>query len=477
MKIVLVGAGSREFGPATIRDLLLTDPLCDNGIEIALVDTDPSGLPRTHAYAESVAARLQRPATISHTTHLSTALPNADAVIVAIEINRYFYWAQDFHVPRAFGFRQIFGENGGPGGLFHALRNMGPTVDIARAMEAHCPDAWLINYTNPLTKLCEAATRLTDIRVVGLCHGVFHGIEQMARILELPPDRLDARASGLNHFTWFDTVTDRETGEDLYRRLRERERAADWLHDWDEIALSRILFRVFGRFPSPGANHIGEYIRWAGDFLASSAIQFFYDPVEGHPWETGEVPTWIYNLGDHPTDTPLFPERRRERARDTREEREAARAGGVDQPSGSSQADVSPESGPSTPLTPSGELAIPLLEGVLCGEERYLDAVNVPNAGNVPGLSAGAVVEVPATVDESGLHPFTMDPLPEAILALLRTQTSINRLLVDAFRDRSRHILLQALLLDPTTESYRQAVGLVNEMCRLQGDVLPELRR
>ena len=475
MKIVLVGAGSREFGPATIRDLLLSDPLCDNGIEIALVDTDPSGLPHTQAYAENVAARLQRPATISHTTHLTEALPNADAVIVAIEINRYFYWAQDFHVPRAFGFRQIYGENGGPGGLFHALRNMGPTVDIARAMERHCPDAWLINYTNPLTKLCEAATRLTDIRVVGLCHGVFHGIEQMARILELPPERLDARASGLNHFTWFSTVTDRETGEDLYPRLRERERAADWLHDWDEIALSRILLRVFGRFPSPGANHIGEYIRWAGDFLASSSLQFFYDPAEGHPWETGEVPTWIYNLGDNPTDTPLFPERRRERARDTREERGAARAGGADQAPGPGQSSVSPKSDPSTPLAPSGELAIPLLEGVLCGEERYLEAVNVPNAGNVPGLAEGAVVEVPAKACSSGPHPFTMDPLPEAILALLRTQTSINRLLVDAFGDRSRHTLLQALLLDPTTESYRQAVGLVNEMCRLQEDVLPRL--
>ena len=478
MKVVLVGAGSREFGPVSIRDLLLSDPLCDGGIEIALVDTDPSGLPRTQAYAESVAARLDRAATISHTTQLTDALPRADAVIVAIEIDRYFHWAQDFHVPRAFGFHQIYGENGGPGGLFHALRNMGPTVDIARAMERHCPGAWLINYTNPLTKLCEAATRLTDIRVAGLCHGVFHGIEQMARILELPPERLDARASGLNHFTWFGTVTDRETGDDLYPRLRRRERDADWLHDWDEIALSRILFRVFGRFPSPGANHIGEYIRWAGDFLASSALQFFYDPAEGHPWETGEVPTWIYNLGDNPTDTPLFPGQRRERARDTREEREAARVAAndrVEQPTDSKPADPSAESDASVPLTPSGELAVPLLEGVLCGEERYLDAVNVPNAGNVPGLPDDSVVEVPAQACSSGLHPFTMDPLPEGILALLRTQTSINHLLVDAFRDKSRRTLLQALLLDPTTRSYRQAVGLVNEMCRLQGDVLPRL--
>ena len=486
MKIVLVGAGSREFGPASIRDILLSDPLCDGGIEIVLVDIDPSGLPRASDYAQAVAERMGRSATIKSTTQVADALPGADAVILSIEINRYFYWAQDFHVPRAFGFRQIYGENGGPGGLFHALRNMEPTIEVARAMERHCPDAWLVNYTNPLTKLCEGVCRLTDIRTVGLCHGVFHGIEQMARILELPPERLDARASGLNHFSWFESVRDRETGDDLYPRLRERERAADLMHDWDEIALSRILFRVFGRFPSPGANHIGEYIRWAGDFLASSALQFFYDPADGHPWETGEVPTWIYNLGDNPTETPLFPGERRERARGSREERErdgleepalGSRAGSArgtrQEYEGDARADT--ESYGDAPLSPSGELAVPLLEGVLCGEERYLDAVNVPNTARVPGLPDVAVVEVPARACASGLHPFNMKPLPEGILALLRTQVSINRLLVDAFASRSRRPLLQALLLDPTTESYRQSVALIDEMCRLQKDVLPEL--
>ncbi len=448
MKIVLVGAGSREFGPASIRDVLLSDVLCDGGIEIALVDTDPSRLPETEAYAESVAARLGRRAAVSSATRADRALGGADAVILAIEIDRYFHWAQDFHVPRTFGFRQIYGENGGPGGLFHALRNMGPAVEVARAMEARCPEAWLVNYTNPLTKLCEAVTRLTDIRVAGLCHGVFRGVEQMARILEVPPEKLDARASGLNHFSWFESVADRDTGEDLYPRLKKRELEAGWLHDWDEIALSRILLRVFGRFPSPGANHIGEYIRWAEEFLGSSVLQFFYDPAGGHPWDTGEAPTWVYNLGDHPTAVPLFPEEQRPRTRKTREE---------------------------TPLVPSGELAAPLLEGVLCAEERFLEAVNVPNTGYVPGLPKGAVVEVPAEADGAGLHPCTMRRLPEAVLALMRTQASINRLLVDAFRHRSRWMLLRALLLDPTTESYRAAVNLVNEMFRLQKDVLPEM--
>ncbi len=449
LRIVLVGAGSREFGPASIRDLLLSDPLCDRDLSLVLVDIDPSGLPRSRAYAETVAERLGRRVAVSATTDLEAALPGARAVILSIEIKRYFHWAQDFHVPRMFGSSQIYGENGGPGGLFHALRNMGPAVELARAMEVRCPEAWLVNYTNPLTKLCEAQSRLSSVRVVGLCHGVFHGMEQMARLLELPVERLDARASGLNHFTWFESVRDRETGEDLYPRLRRREGEAHWLHDWDEIALSRILFRVFGLYPSPGANHIGEYLGWAREFLGSSLLQFFYDPVRGAPWETGETPTWLYNLGENPTDVPVFPESPLPRVRDERPD--------------------------TADLAPSGELAVPLLEGVLCGVDTYLDAVNVPNDGYVPGLPEDAVVEVPARADASGLRPSTMARLPEGILGLLRTQTSINRLLVEAFADGSRGTLLQALLLDPTTDSYRTAVHTIDEMFRLQGEVLPEM--
>jgi alpha-galactosidase len=330
---------------------------------------------------------------------------------------------------------------------------MGPSVDIARAVARICPDAWLLNYTNPLTKLCEAQTRLTDARVIGLCHGVFHGKEQICRILDHPLDDLEAYASGLNHFTWFESIRSKSTGEDLYPRLRERERAAHWLADWDEIALSRTLLRVFGLYPSPGANHIGEYVRWAEEFLGSSAVQFFYDPRDGHPWDTGQVPTWIYNLNDDPTHTPLFPGRPLSRLKAPREDRE----------------------GQGDSLHPSGELAIPIMEGLAFGVEHDLAAVNVPNQGFVPGLPDGSVVEVPAKVGPRGLEPRAMQPLPEAVLALLRTQTSINRLLVDAFESKSRDLLLQSLLLDPTTHSYRAAVELIDRVFDIQGEVLPPL--
>ncbi len=450
LKIVLVGAGSREFGPATIRDILLSDPLCQCNLEVVLMDISADSLPPMLRYAEAVRERLGRRCQITSSTDLKEAVTGADFVVTAIEIRRYFYWAQDFHVPRKHGFRQIYGENGGPGGLFHALRNMGPMLEVARAMETHCPQAWLLNYTNPLTKLCEALTRLTSIRTVGLCHGVFQGMNQVARILDLPVEELDGAASGLNHCTWFQEIQSRTTQEDLYPRLRKRERQADWLAEWDEIALSRVLLRTYGLYPSPGTNHIGEYIRWAEEFLASSALQFFYDPADGQPWETGEVPAWIYNLHENAVDRPLF---------------------------GKDDDDPAAEALDATgQLLPSGELAVPLMEGIFCGQRRALAAVNVPNDGAVPGLPEASVVEVPAIADGGGLKPRSMPPLPEGIQALLRTQTSINALLVQAYEMRSRKALLRALLLDPTTNSYRSAVHLVNEMCRLQASVLPPLK-
>jgi alpha-galactosidase len=453
IRIVLIGAASREFGPATLRDIYLSDPIAAQGAEVVLMDLDADGLEATRAYAVELQERTGRALPVSATTDLETALVGADYVVMAIELGRYFYWAQDFHVPRTYGFRQIYGENGGPGGLFHALRNMTPSVEIAEAVARICPEAWILNYTNPLTKLCEAQTRLTDARVVGLCHGVFHGKEQICRILDHPMEDLDAYACGLNHFTWFESIRSRGTGEDLYPRLRAREREAHWLSDWDEIALSRTLLRTFGLYPSPGANHVGEYIRWAEEYLGSSALQFFYDPREGHPWETGEVPTWIYNLDDDPTHTPLFPDRPLPRLKEPREDRESQEGG----------------------IHPSGELAIPIIEGLSCGASRELAAVNVPNRGYVPGLPDDTIVEVPAVAEAGGLRPRTMRPLPEGVLALLRTQVSINRLLVQAYEEGSRDLLLQALLLDPTAHSLRASVQLINRMFDLQGETLPSM--
>ncbi|MFN3682855.1 MAG: alpha-galactosidase [Fimbriimonadaceae bacterium] len=444
-RIALVGAGSRSFGPATVRDVLLSKPLAEAGAELVLMDIDERAVREVEDYARWAADRLGSPIPIRSTTRLEEALDGARAVVDAIEISRDVYWAMDFHVPRNYGFRQIYGENGGPGSLFHALRNMGPIVEIARAMERLCPDALLLNYTNPMHKLCEAATRLTGARVVGLCHGIAMGIGQLSAMLGVPAEDLEVEAAGINHCTWFTRIRRKSTGEDLYPALREADRQGDPLYDWHEVGLSRILLRRFGLYPSPGANHIGEYIGWADEFFASN-LHWYYDPCDGHPWETGRAPEFVYTVGAVSTHRPL----RRESAAEDR-------------------------SIPRGEIRPSGENAQPILEALATGQAREIDAVNVPNRGYVPNLPDGTVVEVPALADARGVHPKATGELPEPVAAILRTQASIQRLLVEAFAERSKDKLLQAVLLEPTVDSYRRAVAMVDEMLRLQKELLPPL--
>jgi alpha-galactosidase len=442
VSVVLVGAGSRSFGPGTVADILLSSPLKDVAGRIVLMDTAEGRLANALDYARWAAAELQSPWTAVAEPELERALDGADFVVTAIEVDRYLYWCQDFHVPRVYGSRQVYGENGGVGGIFHALRNMGPMVGIARAMETVCPEALLLNFTNPESKVCEAVTRLTGVRCVGLCHGVAMGRGQIARMLRRPVEDLDTVACGLNHFTWFQQIRDRETGEDLYPALRNAEREGDWLSDWDEIALGRVLLRRFGLWPSPATNHYGEYIRWANEFMADD-MQYFYDPADGHPWDTGNVPEFVYSLAGSPTDRPWKAEPA---------EGSAERA-----------------------IRASGEEAAPIIEGLVTGEPRRLGAINVPNRGAVPDLPDDMVVEVPGVADGDGLRAVPCAPLPEAIAAMIRLQGSIHRLIVEAFAENSRDKLVQAVLLDPSVDSYRGAIAMVDELCRLQAHILPEL--
>jgi alpha-galactosidase len=317
-------------------------------------------------------------------------------------------------------------------------------VHIARSMERICPDAILLNYTNPMHKVCDAIAVLSKTQCVGLCHGVWMGMEQVSYILDKPVDEMEMEACGINHFTWFQTIRDRRTGEDLYPRLREAEREGDWLADWHGIGLGRILLRRFGLYPSPASNHFGEYIGWAHEFCANE-LDWFYDPADGPPWQTGKPLEYTSVQDAYGTERPFKKQGHK------------------------------PQRLEEQPLEPSGELAIPIMESIACGKERRLDAVNIPNRGWIPDLPDGMVVEVPATSDVAGLHPKRMQPLPEPISAMIRLQRSINKLLMEAFAEQSKSKLLQAVLLEPTVTSYRGAMEMVEEMLALQRDILPPI--
>ena len=232
IKFTIVGAGSICFGPQTITDILLNESFSGlDQIIIYLMDVNQEALDVSNAFCRRAIDKLRRKnITLESGTDLARALSGADFVVTAIEVDRYHYWSMDFHIPRRYGFRQIYGENGGPGGMFHTLRNLRPMLEIAHTMEKECPEAWLLNYTNPEAKLVEGITRFSNVKVVGLCHGIGNGLSSAAKLLNMPVERIAVKAVGLNHFGWLTRIWDKETGEDLYPRLKENEKTyLGWL--------------------------------------------------------------------------------------------------------------------------------------------------------------------------------------------------------------------------------------------------------
>lgn len=455
VKIAYIGAGSLQFGPIIVQDILMSSTLCENGLEIHLMDIEISHLDHVIKHGEYVKEKLNRQAKILATTDRNEAIKDADFVICALEKDRNVYWSQDFHIPRKYGFKQVYGENGGVGSLFHALRNIKVIMDLARAMERLCPNAMLLNFSNPEHKICEAVTRLTAIKAIGLCHGVFMGREQLSELLDVPLNDLQTKACGMNHFTWFQEIVQKSTGEDLYPKLREVEKKGDWLAKWHELALGRILFRRFGQWPSPASNHYGEYLRWGEEFVIPQ-VQFFYDPYEGHPWENNQIPEGVYTVDRVDYE--------REWTKDWSKKL---------LPVGSTEEiELENEDGS---FKSSGEIATQIMEAVVSNKKQWLEAVNVPNKGAIPNLPNDLVVELPAYCDASGITPVPMEPIPEGIAATIRLHASIHKLLVEAYDEQSKDKLIQAILIEPTVNSYRNAIDMCMEMLTLQKEVLPPL--
>lgn len=429
MKIVAIGAGS-EFGRGTLADAFGSREFNDLDCTLVLVDTNEEALERMYRLGLLMKEHFGSNTRLERTTDRREALPGADYVITSVAILRYPLWEQDFRIPLAFGFRHVLGENGGPGALFHALRNYQLMMPIARDMEELCPNALLLNYTNPESRIIMAVSKLTKLRSVGLCHGVMGARHGVSEILERPEDELDIVAGGLNHFFWIMKITDRKTGDDLYPALKRR-----ILEDPNCPAappLVRKMVEVFGCYTYPSDDHIGEYLSFASEF-------------------TGLV--WHYGI-----ESRAVP-RQAPKPAQARWEEYASGAKPIDD----------------RVIARSGELAIPIILDIELDRREWRPAVNVPNTGRyVANLAEDAVVEVSAVVDKDGVHPEQIGALPEALAAFCDRQVSIQKLLVEAYAQRSRGLLLQALLLDPVVDSVKRAEQMLDHILRVQKDYLPE---
>ena len=421
-KIVLIGAGSVSFGIGTLCDLFGAHEAL-RGSTIALVDTNPDALERMVRVAQRMNAALGEPFTLQAAIDRTEVLHGAGFVILAIAVQRNARWQLDFEIPLKHGAKQVLGENGGPGGLFHAMRNIPIILEICRDIERLCPAALVLNFTNPEGRLCLAATRYTDLQFVGLCHGIGMAQEVVSAALGLPINEIDPKAAGLNHFTWILDLRRTGTGEDLYPAFR----AAMAEQDGDELSLSRYLMRTFGYWPSPSDDHVGEYLGYAWEYAGLEGYDF-EAADRGGAEATANLDRW--GRGEAPIDELL------------------ARR--------------------------SGEIAVPIITGVLGNTHQYEPAVNVPNRGLIPNLPDWAIVEVPATIDASGVHGVPVGPLPEPIAAMCRAQIAVIDRVVEAGVHGDRTAALQALLLDPVVTSISQAEAILNELLEVHRDLLPQ---
>ena len=422
MKIVLIGAGSESFGARMIVDLLLADELRGRDVTVALVDEDAAALSRMMHFAESARERTGSDVELAQAVDRRELLGGADYVITAVARKRMELWEQDFRVPLAHGLRHCLGENGGPGAIFHALRSFGLVLPICRDIEQLCPDALLLNFTNPEARVLHAICHLTNVQAVGLCHGVFEAVRALSDYLERPAEQLEIVSAGMNHFYCVLKVVDRQTGEDLLPVAIEKA-AGD--NSPGCPALFRKMAEAFGVFTFPSDDHIGEYLSFAHEFTGLK---------------------WAYG-------------------------REARKVPPKGKPGKVSALDED------APLRTSGELAVPIICDIELDRGCEREAVDVLNTERyIENLPTDCVVEVPATVDAGGVHAMSVEPLPEPFAAIVRIQCSIVELVTEAWRTRSKKLLLQALLLDPVVDNVSNAERTLDEMLALQEHFLPAFK-
>lgn len=459
-KITVIGAGSASFGENTLSAILRSEKL--RGATLALVDRNDHSLEIVQRLANRLNREWQAGFVISAHNHHAEALLDSDFVVSAIEVGpREALWKSDFEIPLRYGLRQPYAENGGPGGFAHAARNIGPVMEIVRDMQQACPQAWFINFTNPMMRICDAVHRHGQIKVVGLCHQVYIGFIMVAIALakdlglEIPAgitgmhsdllqiqlreplkqvavDRLEIVAAGLNHFTWILSVRDKRTGEDLYPLLRRR---------WADLPasfepLTRRAFEDFGLLPVPGDTHLCEYLPWVAD------------PVT-RPWEKFNLNLYDWEMWAGLRDFGL----------QTLEQM----ASGVMEVDGLLETD--------------SEGALEMIENIVCAGGHDHLAANLPNAGQIPNLPPGAIVETPAYVDGAGVHPVHTGSLPEAIAELCRRELVLGQLCVDAAVEGSRQKALQCLLLDPVMTDPDIARHILDDYLTAYKEHLPQFWR
>ena len=437
MKITFMGAGSTVFARNVIGDCLCTENLRD--ATFALYDIDGQRLKESEKILEAMRrakggfGRIECYLGPENRRH---ALRGADFVVNAIQVGGYEPCTViDFEIPKKYGLRQTIADTLGIGGIMRALRTIPVMEDFARDMADVCPDAWLLNYTNPMAMLTGYMLRYTPVKTVGLCHSVQVCSETLLRNLGME-DRLEGRQekiAGINHMAWLLEIKDR-AGRDLYPEIKERMGAkmAD-PNFYDKVRLDYI--RHFGYYCTESSEHNAEYNPFYIKRAYPELIQRYNIPLDEYPRRcVGQIRSWKDDFAN------ITAESLRDHSR-------------------------------------SNEYASHIMEAIAGGKTISIGGNVLNRGGLISNLPQEACVEVPCLVNRAGVQPCFVGALPVQCAAMNMTNINVQLLTIEAARTRKRDHIYQAAMLDPHTAaelSIDDIRAMVDELIEAHGDYLPD---
>jgi alpha-galactosidase len=430
-KVAIIGAGSVEFTRNILTDLC-SYPELEGTLEFALHDIDAERLAYAERAARQVIDRLAAGHTVTSCPDRRAAFDGADYLINEIQVGGYDATVTDFEVPRRYGLLQTIADTIGIGGIMRGLRTIPVMIEMGDEMADLCPDGLLLNYTNPMAMVpwgIWAGSAWPASRTVGVCHSVRDTHAFLASLVGLPEDRIAFRTAGFNHQCFVYVFRDRETGEDLYPRLRE-------IVDADPEGLGRRvrveIFRRFGYFPTESSEHSAEYVPWV--LHHPDQVERFRSEIDEYLRRSDE------NLEDWATMKAQL------------------------------------DAGEEIELDRNDELASQFVFALETGTPTELYG-NVRNDGLIDGLIDDACVEVPVLANKNGVQPTRIGAIPPQCLALNRTFLNTVELTVRAVVEGSRDLVYQAALLDPHTAatlSTTDIVTLVDDLIEAHGELIPD---
>lgn len=432
IKITYLGAGS-GFVPVLSKDIFQI-PGLDCG-ELCLVDIDPERLELSQKATEVVNEKLKKRWRIIASTDREEVMAGSDFIINSIEVSGLQTVKYDYEIPLKYGVDQCIGDTTGPGGIMKALRTVPVWLEILKDAERLCPNAYVLNYTNPMSIMMLAAFRASKMKAVGLCHSVQATSMDLARYLGVPYDELEWRCGGINHMSWFTEL--KHDGVDMYPTLKRRAREDPSLYEKDPVKFE-ILFH-FGYFVTESSGHMSEYVPY---FRKRPDLIKRYCR-EGYLGESG------------------FYAKNWPRWREATDERRRRIIAGLEEPN----------------LTRSVEYASQIIESIIFDRYNVIYG-NVANTGLITNLPQNEVVEVACLVDGQGIHPMYFGELPPHLAALNRAQMAVYDLTVRAIMNGSYEMAERALMLDPLTASVcslEEIRRMFAELYQAERDYLPKL--